>query len=244
MNDMKNLLSVITICKDEPFIEQTCQSVCNQSCQDFEWIVIDGASQPENLLKLKKYASRFNYFTSEPDTGTYNAMNKGIKKAHGQYLLFMNGGDIFYNNKVVETVLPYLQKGTEEVFYGDSYRLFEQPKDCFIKTYPDKLEKSFFLTNTLPHQSSYIKRELFEKYQGYREDFNIVSDKEKWLKFIDNGVRFSHIPLVLSCFRMNGKSRQQSHLLLKEKKEMLESYFPKKELYRTDIPYLQQIFDR
>ena len=241
---MKNLLSVITICKDEPFIEQTCQSVCKQSCQDFEWIVIDGASQPENLLKLKKYASRFNYFISEPDTGIYNAMNKGIRRSHGTYLLFMNGGDLFYNDEVIENVLPYLKKGNADVFYGDSYRLFEQATKCFIKTYPDILKKNFFLTNTLAHQSSYIRKELFEKYQGYREDFKIVSDKEKWLQFIDNDVRFLHIPLVLSCFRMNGKSRQQSSLLLKEKKEMLESYFPRKKLYGTNIPYLKNIFDR
>ena len=122
--------------------------------------------------------------------------------------------------------------------------MFEQQKDCFIKTYPDKLEKSFFLTNTLAHQSSYIKRELFEKYQGYREDFKIVSDKEKWLKFMDNKVNFKHIPFVLSCFRMNGKSRQQTPLLRKEKRQMLEMYFPKQALYGTNIPYLQQIFDK
>lgn len=241
---MRNLLSIITVCKNDPFIDQTCQSVCKQSCQDFEWIIVDGASEQKTLTKLKKYSPYFDYFVSEPDKGIYNAMNKGIQQAHGTYLLFMNGGDLFYNHKVIENVLPHLKKGNADVFYGDSYRLFEQTKDCFIKTYPDKLEKSFFLTNTLAHQSSYIKRELFEKYQGYREDFKIVSDKEKWLKFIDNGVRFLHIPLILSCFRMNGKSRQQSSLLLKEKKEMLESYFPKKELYGTDIPYLQQIFDR
>ena len=192
---------------------------------------------------LNKYRFRADVFISEPDTGTYNAMNKGIAKAHGQYLVFMNGGDVFYNAKTIETVLPYLNKGTADVFYGNSYRLYEKPEDCWVKTYPDKITKNFFLDNTLPHQSSYIKRELFEKYQGYREDFKIVSDKEKWLKFIDNGVTFGHIPFILSGFRMNGKSRAQTPLLLAEKKKMLEQYFPKTSLYRTNNPYLQKIFD-
>lgn len=240
---MKNLLSVITICKDEPFIEATCQSVCQQSYQDFEWIIVDGASGKSTLDILNKYHSRADVFISEPDTGTYNAMNKGIAQARGQYLVFMNGGDVFYDAQTIATVLPYLNKGTADVFYGDSYRLYEKPEDCWVKTYPDKITKDFFLDNTLPHQSSYIKRKLFEKYQGYREDFKIVSDKEKWLKFIDNGVTFDHIPFILSQFRMNGKSRAQTPLLLAEKKEMLEQYFPKTSLYQTNNPYLQKIFD-
>ena len=170
-------------------------------------------------------------------------MNKGIKQARGKYLVFMNGGDLFYNEEIVKMITPYLTKERAEVFYGDSYRLFENEKDCFIKTYPDKITKSFFLTNTLAHQSSFIKKELFEKFGGYREDFRIVSNKKKWLKFTDNDVKFFHIPYPLSCFRMNGLSRQQSDILIQEKKKMLEEYFPKNMLYKTNIPYLQKIFD-
>lgn len=240
---MYPLLSVITICKNEPFIEETCKSIVNQSYQNFEWIVVDGASTDSTLEKLSRYQKRIDTFISERDGGVYFAMNKGITQAHGKYLLFMNGGDLFYNEEIVKMITPYLTKERAEVFYGDSYRLFENEKDCFIKTYPDKITKSFFLTNTLAHQSSFIKKELFEKFGGYREDFRIVSDKEKWLKFTDNDVKFFHIPYPLSCFRMNGLSRQQSDILIQEKKKMLEEYFPKNMLYETDIPYLQKIFD-
>lgn len=241
---MNALLSVITICKNEPFIEETCVSIVNQTNQNFEWIVIDGASTDGTLDTLSKYQKRVDILISEEDNGVYFAMNKGIKQAHGKYLLFMNGGDLFYNDKIVEIMIPYLEKEKADVFYGDSYRLFESERDCFIKTYPDKLTKSFFLTNTLAHQSSFIKKELFEKFGGYRQNFTIVSDKEKWLNFIDNDVKFLHIPYPLSCFRMNGLSRQQSDILLQEKKKLLEEYFPKKLLYQTNEPYLQKIFDR
>ena len=114
----------------------------------------------------------------------------------------------------------------------------------FYKDISRQHYKIFFLTNTLAHQSSFIKKDLFEKFGGYREDFNIVSDKEKWLKFISNGVEFFHIPAILSCFRMNGISRQTSDILLQEKKKLLEEYFPKNLLYKTNVPYLQDIFDR
>lgn len=239
---MEPKLSIITICKDEPYIEDTCKSIINQTNQKFEWIVVDGASRADTLEILSRYQYRMDTFISEPDDGVYFAMNKGIKRAKGTYLLFMNGGDLFYGDDVVDKAFLYLEKS--EVLYGDSYRLFENEKDCFIKTYPDRLTKSFFLTNTLAHQSSFIKRELFEKFDGYREDFKIVSDKEKWLNFIDNDVSFLHIPFAVSCFRMNGISRQNSEVLLQEKKKLLEEYFPKNLLYNTNIPYLQRVFDR
>ena len=242
--EMKPTLSIITICKNEPFIEETCASIVGQSDQNFEWIVADGASTDDTLDKLEKYKDRIDVFISEPDDGVYAAMNKGISRACGKYVLFMNGGDLLYDSKTVQTVMPYLKNGKSDVYYGDSFRLFEKTEDCFVKTYPDKLTKSFFLTNTLAHQSSFIRRNLFSKFGGYREDFKIVSDKEKWLKFIDNGVTFQHIPEVLSCFRMNGQSRQQTSLLAAEKKKMLEAYFPKNQLYGTNIAYLQKIFDR
>lgn len=238
----QKLLSIITICKNEPFIESTCQSVCSQTSQNFEWLIIDGASTDDTLEKIKPFQNRADVFISEPDGGIYPAMNKGIRQATGKYLLFLNGGDLLYDNRTIEKVLPYLNKGSGGVFYGDSYRLFEEREKCFIKTYPDKINKSFFLDNTLAHQSSFIKKDLFTRLGGYREDFKIVSDKEKWLCFLDNGVKFSHIPFPCSCFRMNGISRFPSQLLKEEKIKMLKMYYPEKQLYRSTLPYLQALF--
>lgn len=244
--NMKNrpLLSVITICKNEPFIESTCRSVCAQTNRNFEWIIIDGKSTDDTLDKIAPYRERADIFVSEADGGIYPAMNKGIALARGKYLLFLNGGDLFYDEKTVAGVLPYLNKGGADVFYGDSYRLFAKEEDCFVKTYPDKVEKSFFLSNTLAHQSSFIKRDLFAKFGGYREDFTIVSDKEKWLCFLDNGAVFKHLPFVCSQFRMNGVSRFSSECLKQEKIRMLKEYYPEKLLYGSDIPYLRNLFGR
>lgn len=219
------LLSIITVCKNEPFIEATCQSVMAQTNQGFQWIVIDGASTDGTLEKLEKYRARMNIFISEADKGIYPAMNKGISLAKGKYLMFLNGGDLLYEPQTIEKVMPYLKDGRADVFYGQSYRLFDNPHDCFIKTYPEELKKEFFLTNTLAHQSSFIKRELFDLYGGYREDFKIVSDKEKWLCFMENGARFQVIDFPCSQFRMNGISRLPSNLLKIEKNKMLCQYF-------------------
>lgn len=236
------LLSVITICRNEPYIAETGQSVCTQKNQNFEWIVIDGASTDDTMARLSPYQDRADILISEPDDGIYPAMNKGIRLAKGKYLLFLNGGDLLYNEETLAKVLPYLNKGGADVFYGDSYRLYAREQDCFIKTYPQKIDKPFFLTNTLGHQSSFIKRELFERWGGYREDFKIVSDKEKWLCFFEHGATFMHLPFPCSRFRMNGVSRFPSEQLKQEKIKMLKEYYPDEALYNSDKPYLQALF--
>lgn len=240
----KPILSIITVCKNEPFIEETCKSICEQTNQDFEWLIIDGKSTDNTLEKIKPYQNRADVFISEPDKGIYSGMNKGIRLATGTYMLFMNGGDLLFDKNTLAQVIPLLKQKQADVYYGDSYLLFENKNDCFVKTYPDKLTKKFFLNNTLGHQSAFIHRKLFEMYGLYREDFKIVSDKEKWLRFFDNQVRFTHIPFPCSQFRTNGVSSQTSPLLRSEDTKLLEEYFPKKVLKNSHIPYLKSLFNQ
>ncbi|MDR0678536.1 MAG: glycosyltransferase, partial [Holosporaceae bacterium] len=89
MKNNETLLSVITICYNQPDIEETCESIVAQTFQDFEWIVIDGGSTDGTLKKLRKYKNRINVFVSEKDEGRYHAMNKGIRYAKGKYLNFL-----------------------------------------------------------------------------------------------------------------------------------------------------------
>ncbi len=105
-NFMKNnkKLSIITICYNDPNLERTCESIINQTWQDFEWIVIDGGSNEETQKIWDKYKYRIDKFVSEPDTGVYNAMNKGIRLSEGRYLNFMNSGDAYCNNEILEGI--------------------------------------------------------------------------------------------------------------------------------------------
>ncbi len=94
-------LSIITICKNEfPFIIDTCESIVKQTFQDFEWIVIDGGSTDGSLDIFNKYNDKINFFTSIKSPGIYKSMNTGIENANGEFIIFMNGGDMFYNNNV------------------------------------------------------------------------------------------------------------------------------------------------
>ena len=114
-------ISVVTVCYNAAVsIEQTMLSVLGQSYPDIEYIVIDGGSTDGTVDIIKKYADRLAYWVSEPDKGIYDAMNKGIAAATGSYINFMNSGDSFYDNRVVEAVVPYLSSDMKAVIYGNA----------------------------------------------------------------------------------------------------------------------------
>ena len=149
------LLSVITICYNEKQIERTCQSIVNQTWQDFEWIVVDGGSTDGTLDILNKYRNRINILISEPDEGIYDAQNKGIKLAHGQYLNFMNGGDAFYNSTVLEKVFKDKDQ-TADVLYGKYCTIDNQR--LLVLMHPKKFDSSYWLEHCLNHQSMHTDK--------------------------------------------------------------------------------------
>ena len=168
-------LTIITICyniKDE--IERTCKSIIDQTWQDFEWIVVDGGSTDGTVDVLKKYADRIDVLISEPDKGIYNAMNKGIKLAHGEWLNFMNGGDCFAANDVLEKVFKNKEYDAD-ILYGD-VKVYRTDGTSFIKTHPSEISKNFLRINTICHQSSFIKYSIFKEFGLYNEKLKIVSD--------------------------------------------------------------------
>ena len=89
-------------------LKETIDSVVNQTCYDYEFLIIDGGSTDDSMSIIEQYKDQIDYWASEPDKGIFNAMNKGINVSHGDYLIFMNSGDCFKNGKVLEETLPYL----------------------------------------------------------------------------------------------------------------------------------------
>ena len=99
-------------------LENTIQSVINQTCHDYEFIIIDGGSSDGSVDVIRKYKENINYWVSEPDGGIFPAMNKGTRQAHGDYCIYMNSGDTFYDNNVLEKVKTC--NYTEDIQTGDS----------------------------------------------------------------------------------------------------------------------------
>lgn len=199
-------LSIITICKNEPNLRRTLDSINNQTFQDFEWIVIDGKSDSKIIKIFDEYRDRINFFTSEVDRGIYNAYNKAIKKAHGEYVCFMNAGDVFYNDMVLENVFG--QKQTADILYGNTNII--KGKKSYIEEAPDTIDKYFFMYGTINHQSCFIKTSLFKKYGFYNESYKIASDFEKFIVFAKHNVCFKKLNLVIATYYKNGISSNKS----------------------------------
>lgn len=241
-------LSIITICYNAEDVEETCKSIVNQTWQDFEWIVIDGGSNKATLDIFQKYKHRIDKFVSEPDEGRYNAMNKGIALATGKYLNFLNAGDSYFYDNVLEDI--FTQKDWESgILYGNENYNFS-PDKCFIDGISKKITKKFLYESSIRHQSSFIKKELFDKYGNYNEDYSVVSDYEKWFIFLKNNETFEFLPYIIANFNTTGISFGQKtrDIACSERKQIIHKYFSKEEITEFQnsknpkYTFIEQIF--
>jgi glycosyltransferase involved in cell wall biosynthesis len=158
-------------------LEKTINSVINQSFDNFEYIVIDGLSSDDSIEIIKKYSNKITYWISEVDCGIYNAMNKGISQATGEYCLFLNSGDHFADNDSLKTVFE--KKPSEDIVYCNLELIGNDQRRRII--FPDKLTFYWLYTEFIGHPSTLIKTNLFNRYGKYDESLKVVSD---WAFFL------------------------------------------------------------
>lgn len=242
---MQPFLSIITInFNDAPGLEKTINSVLTQTYQDFEFIIIDGGSTDGSASVIQKHKDKIAYWISEKDSGIFNAMNKGIAKARGQYLQFLNSGDVLNgSNALFDFINHDLFKG--DVIYGD-YKF-----DNGGKVYPDVLTPFFFIKSSLPHQSTFFHQKVFQTIGNFDESFKIASDRDFFIKcFLSQHFAFQHIQFPLVHFDLEGisnnanfkdKKLQEDELILKKNygifyqdyKKMLEQHIALNDTSKT-----------
>jgi glycosyltransferase involved in cell wall biosynthesis len=224
-------LSIITVnLNNRSGLLKTIESVVNQIFVDFEYIIIDGGSSDGSVDVIDKYASSVSYWISEPDSGIYNAMNKGIGKANGEYLLFLNSGDFLVNHDVLTQVFRI--GITHDIVIGNC-NVSKNGKVFFHAKPPHDISLSAFWGKTIPHQAAFIKRDLFQKFGLYSENFRIHSDLEFFLKaFIAGNCSYLKIPVTISEYNLDGISSDQSFIDISEseKKIIFETLIPERVL--------------
>lgn len=205
--------SVITVCKNSENIAETCKSVLSQTFKNFEWIVIDGASAPETLEILEKYREKMAVFISEEDTGTYNAMNKGIACSRGEWLIFMNGGDAFADPFVLENIFSGNNEDGADLLCGNT-KIINPQTFKVIREWnaPRRVNLKLFATGSISHQATFIKKSLFDEFGGYNETMKIAADYEKWLVFLIHGKKFKRIRRTICHFSAGGISEKDKQL--------------------------------
>ncbi|MFN4762865.1 glycosyltransferase family 2 protein [Gillisia sp. Q332] len=226
----KPLISIITVnLNDLEGLKRTMTSVFEQTFKEFEYIIIDGGSTDGSKEYIERHSNKIDTWVSEKDSGIYNAMNKGIKAASGEYLLFLNSGDTFYNMKVLSKVNEYV-KDDWDILFGN-VQLYGHSKKELNKLviYPEKLTFSFFFSNTIIHQAAFIKRELFDEVFYYNEDLKFVSDWEFFLCAICKfNYSYKKLDFTVTNFNMNGFSSDpvNKKSLNKERELCLKTHFP------------------
>ena len=224
-------LSVITInYNNAKGLEKTMQSVTSQIFKNFEYIIIDGGSVDGSQEVIEKYSDKITYWVSEKDKGIYNAMNKGIQKANGEYCLFLNSGDFLCTNKALEEIFTLDIQA--DIIYGNMLIDWGNGKKTH-GTMPDIITTEQMYFDTLWHPVSFIKRVLFEKYGFYNESYKIVADYDFFFKtIIANKVTTKHLPILVSEYNVDGLSSKSENKILEkeERKKVIQSYLSQEEI--------------
>ena len=224
------LISIITINRNNASgLRRTLAMTAKQTCRSYEQIVVDGASTDDSVEVIRDARLKDDRWISEPDSGVYNAMNKGISMARGTYLLFLNSGDHFRDEGSLELAAEHL--GSSDLHYfGLEVRDRPQPDTTWSKQrrYPDRLPFSFFLSGALPHPATFIRALLFQRLGLYDESLRIVADWKYFMVAVCRhhcSYRAHHHPLTV--FYADGLSSDPSAgLHRRERDAVLAAEFP------------------
>jgi len=237
-------LSIITVnLNDAAGLEKTLASVAEQSYGDIELIVIDGGSQDGSLEVLHRYAESVSYRVSEKDNGIYHAMNKGVLRAKGAYCLFLNSGDFLADRDILSRAME--QRSEADILYGDLLFSSEGPDRLHYQSYPDRLSFGYFYHGGyLPHPSTFIKRELFDRAGLYDETNRIASDWDFLLRALClHHATYQHLPFAISVYDFHGISSRPQNLeiIQAEKDRTLQRHFP---MYVADYERTSPLFQK
>lgn len=227
------VLTIITINRNNAAgLEKTMQSVLSQTRPDFEYVVVDGASTDGSEEVIRRFAECFGdrlKWVSEPDKGIYNAMNKGIGMATGEYVQILNSGDSLASPEVVERMYTTLEKeGRPSILYGNMLKDF--PCGCIHRDKGFAGEDITLLSlyiGTLNHSPAYLRRSLFDRYGLYDESLKIDSDWKWYLQAIVFGEEKPvYTDIDVTLFDMAGISETNKELAKAEREQVLRELVP------------------
>ncbi len=238
MHSDKPLISVVTILLNEaPYIEETISSVINQTYDNIEYLVIDGGSTDGSLDIIKKYDSDIDYWTTGVGGGIYGQMNEGIKKSSGEYIIFINGGDRFFDERAVGDCIDTLNKkylivaGAGGLKYPDGFQVMIKPRPSL---------------HDLPtaHHAIFFHRDIFKEFGLYDTRYTIAADFDLWQKiYLKAKDRVVTKDRIVNLTKLDGISSRKRFKVVMEKIEATHKNLSGIELFTTLI-FLYSAFIR
>ncbi len=245
-------LSIITVnLNNAAGLDKTINSILFQTWQEFEYIIVDGGSIDGSKELIDQFAidnKRLTKWISEPDTGIFNAMNKGIKIASGEYILFLNSGDFLFSSSVLEKT--FANCTYTEDFICAKCAVSNNGKVAFVTNPPHNFTFKNFFNTTLAHQSTFIKSALFKKFGNYREDLRLKSDWEFFVRtIILHKCTTTIIDVILTDYNLSGVSalsnnrkRQQEEMEQIYNETVLSKFVPDYINYTSTLTEMKVYF--
>lgn len=228
-------VSIITVClNEEERIEKTIKSIIDQTFTNIELVVIDGGSTDNTLNILNRYSEFIDIFIPNKKNGVYNAMNAGIIASSGDYVYFMNGGDSFNNNDILERI--FVNTPDADILYGNI--LIKNANDDFrLKSPPPSAGINYLLGRTIPHQSSLTRRSLFKDIGLFDESFTIAADYDFFLRaIVKYSASTSYFPFTFAVWIEDGISSLEKYKHLRESE--------RKRAQKRNLPYYNYLIAR
>lgn len=220
--------SIITITYNAAsVIEPTLQSVLAQTYTNYEYLLIDGGSKDNTIAKVKSSGIEFAHIVSEPDNGLYDAMNKGIALATGDYLCFLNAGDSFYAPDTLQTIVDAITGENElpDVLYGETAEVDEARKFVRMRRLqaPKVLTwRSFKGGMMVCHQAFYAKREIAPMYDL---QYRLSSDVDWCIKVMKKAKKLVNVNATVVNYLQNGLSLQNHRASLMERFRIMSKHY-------------------
>ena len=220
-------ISIITITYNaEAVLEETMLSIIGQTYPNVEYLVIDGKSKDRTLEIVEKYKEHVHQVVSEPDKGLYDAMNKGIRHATGDYIIFMNAGDFFYEPTTLEKVFNSEQNA--DIYYGETMLIDEEGKDIGLRSekttrkLPEQLTwKKMQRGMVVCHQSFIVKREIAPFYI----ENNLSADIDWVIKCLKVSKKTVNTQTIIARYLLGGVSQQRHVQSLKDRYKVFQDHY-------------------
>ncbi|MDQ6843709.1 MAG: glycosyltransferase [Bacteroidota bacterium] len=217
-------ITIITVCKNsERFLAETIESVTGQTYRDIQYIVVDGNSTDGTIDIIKQYSSNIDTWLSEADEGMYDAINKGLKLAVGDYILILNSDDVLASNGTIKNIISNISNERPDYFYGNLVKL-KEGKTKKVQLFPVTFRQLLFSTHGtfVPHPCFFISNNLNKKLEGYNLNYKYASDYDYILRTLAiTGSSGKYVNINITNFRLHDNSITASGRIDAERKKIL-----------------------
>ncbi len=241
---MEKSISIITVCYNAcHLLGKTIESVIEQTYKNIEYIVVDGNSTDDTNEIISKYRNNIHTYVSEPDSGVFDAMNKGISVAKGDLIIFLNAGDYYISPFVIDYFISKLNTASADVFFGRF--IWEAPQTCDIVVSDNSQVKYSWDLKELnfPHPSTIYKKSVFEEVGMFDLSFPLQADYEWNVRaLVKYKIAFQYIDIITVRFRADGISNDPKHAVAisDEKLGISKIYYQPEWLYKNVKELLQK----